>query len=396
MKVKKIYEKKMRICLMSILPAVMAVSCSTEERAQDALPGQECKAVVVTLHVGVCEMTGNTSTRATEQMSPEMENTIKSLAVMEFDNEGLHEKGESTYHFIDFIKGTVDGVETLPATTDGMLNTSLDGLSLMSYSDATLCLVANVTEEQVDDFYDRYREPGQTPGNIRLEQFKKWSLPFEYEDNMELDPDESVSGHIRQMYMFGYYRGAVDPAAAGSIRVELGRLASRVAITIRNDTGEDIDRLLWYHFDNVSHEAYVFPGHASIPSDEVRHTITYICSGTEEGIANVPETFAKGSEHTRYFYIAGHAASNEDEATKLHLFYGAYMLDGDIPADGGADFHIALGNLPPEEAGGNAGGYYLNRNTFYHFTILLKKSGSAMSRSASSDESTDKMTLILP
>jgi len=56
-----------------------------------------------------------------------------------------------------------------------------------------------------------------------------------------------------------------------------------------------------------------------------------ICSGADDLVKGdinnvVPETFPIDGTHTRYFYVAAHSAKNEDEATKLHLFYNAVSL----------------------------------------------------------------------
>jgi len=381
--------------VVSLIPA-----CSAEY--DEPVSEDEGRVVSPVLHLSVSDMTMKAVSRASEPMSPDIEKYVKTIAIFEFDNEGIHINGPHTYHFIDFIEGTVDGesgVGVVEKTEYGIVETELRGLQFEGYTDGKVCLVANVTEAQVGEFYDEYREPGQSYGRMTFDKFKEWSLPFEYKKAPEgVVYDETVSGHLETMYMFGYYQGPVDASNPEGISVDLGRLASRIDITIINDTGSDIIKRFGYHFDNVCHSAYFFPIKMSRPPTlGPGLSRTVICSGSEELIDGVPLTFPAGGEHTRYFYVAAHSAAGPDEATKLHLFHGAPILDGDKPGVGGTDIQISLGNLPPSEAAGVINGYSLSRNTRYHFTVRLKKKGSqAHSRSGAFCEDNGEIIVYLP
>jgi len=360
------------------------------------------------IHLGVSEMTMTAVSRAAEPMSPDVEKYVRTIAVFEFDNEGIHDKSPQTYHFIDFVAGTVDGstgVGDVVPTEYGIVETTLSELAFEPYTDGTICLVANVTEDQVDEFYDKKREPGQSYGRMTLDRFKTWALPFEYEQVKEDTYDETTAGHIKVMYMFGYYQGKIDPATSGEIRVDLGRLASRLDITVVNDTGAELTKRLGYHFDNVCSSAYFFPIKMGMPPTiGAGLTRTVICSGVDNPVENaktfVPEKFKTGESHTRYFYVAAHSAAGYDDATKLHLFYDRRIVNDD-ETDNSGSVWIPLCNVHPSEAGNVPNGYSLSRNTRYHFTIRLKKTttsraNAVASRSVEYGEHPGEIIVYLP
>jgi len=362
----------------------MLHSCTADDEMMD---GQEEGTVVYPkLKIGVSAMDMVAVSRAASPMSPDLEKYVRTIAVFEFDNEGLHEKGDDTYHFIDFIKGTVDGVEgvgSVHKTEYGIVETTLDGLALKDYSSGTLCLVANVTEEEVDEFYDGYRESGQSYGSMTLARFKTWALPFTYVQSESGEYDESTTGYVSTMYMFGYYGGAIDPSKVGEIRLNLGRLASRIDITIVNDTGGDIKKRLAYHFDKVCQSAYFFPILSGMPPTiDTDFARTVICAGENDPVEGdpdfkiVPEIFPADGVHTRYYYVAAHSAEGYDDATKLHMFYDRHTVDDDTGDTAGSAW-VPLCNVHPLHAAGVTNGYSLSRNTRYHFTIRLKSKAVA-------------------
>lgn len=366
--------------------ALLLTACTSSEEPASV---SEVTTACVQLRLGVTEMTMTPATRALSPMDPDIEKYVKQAAIFEFDNEGLHEKGESTYHFVDFVEGKVDGkvVEGIDHSDFGIVETTLKELKFIDYDNGTICVVGNITEDQVEDLYQNYREPGQSYGRLTLDKFKTWSLEFDYEKTQEGVYDETKSGHLKEMYMFGYYQGAIDPANTETIAVDLGRLASRLDITIINETDQDIEKRFGYHFDNACHSAYFFPIKMGMPATiGVGLSRTIICSGIDDPVEgakhSVPETFTSESPnntHTRYFYVAAHSAKNESEATKLHLFYNGRIVDDDKIADPTQtkDIQIPLCNVHPDLAGSVKNGYSLSRNTRYHFTIRLKKKGDA-------------------
>jgi len=387
--------KNMRYIVESACTAALLfAACTVDEQLPKPAEGAVVRPV---LHIGVSEMTmmaepsvmGSESpdakTRAKAPMSPDVEKYVKTIAAFEFDHEGLHTKSGKTYHFIDFVNGTLDGNKIWKPLEHGIVETTLDGLDFEARDSGTLCLVANIDNTMVDDFYAKiHQETGQSSGRLTLDQFKSWALPFNYEQEDSGEYDETVSGHVKEMYMFGYYEGPIDPATSGSIAIDLGRLASRLDITIVNETGADIDKRLGYHFDNVCKQAYFFPIKMSMPPAATGLTRTIICKGKTppkggEGdavaLSDAPETFDAGASVTRYFYVAAHSAKDEDQATKLHLYYDRLILN-DNDADLTRSVKIPLCNVHPSEAPNVPNGYSLSRNTRYHFTIRLKASGT--------------------
>lgn len=366
-----------------MMAALLFAACTADEQMPE--PKNEGQVIHPRLEFKVSDMTLNESSRASAPMSPDVEKYVKTLAIFEFDNEGVHDKGNKTYHFIDFVAGTVDGKKNTAPAKDpaefGVVESTLEGLEFEYRSNGTLCLVANVSEELVQEFYDSPRDPGQSSNRVRLDQFKKWALPFMYEPRWTDAYDDSKIGHIFDMYMFGYYEGEIVPADLGTIRVDLGRLASRLDITIVNDTGSDIDKLLGYHLDNVCIEAVFFPmkvGRQPINDRSIARTI--ICSGPNtipvvEGREPLPTTFPAGDVHTHYFYVAAHSAEGYADATILHIFYDRNeipvkdIVDGKEPRS----VEVPLCNVHPYQAGEVLNGYSLSRNTRYHFTIRLKQ-----------------------
>lgn len=386
--------KKMRyIVELACAAALLFAACTTDEEQPTPAEGAVVRPV---LHIGVSEMTmhmepsalgaGSAAhTRAIRPMSPDLEKYVKTLALFEFDREGLHDKGDKTFHFVDFTAGTVDGNKTFEPIEHGIVETTLDGLDFTAHDTATLCLVANVADTAVDNFYTRiHEETKQSPGRLYIEQFKGWSQRFDYEQEDSGKYDETIAGHVKTMFMFGYYEGPIDPATSGSIYVDLGRLASRLDITIVNETGKDVTKRLGYHFDNVCNSAYFFPIKMGMPATTTGMTRTVICKGQtppeggaddEVAKSDVPETFANQASHTRYFYVAAHSAKDESQATKLHMYFDRRILN-DNEDDLTSSVRIPLCNVHPSMAASVANGYSLSRNTRYHFTIRLKPSSA--------------------
>lgn len=389
-----------------MLVTLLLMSCSKEE---DIMKVEEGSIIYPSLSIGVSEMNMTADTRATSPMNPDHEKYVRSLAIFEFDNEDFHMRRGTTYHFIDFVKGTIDNKQKMDTTEYGIVETTLDGLAFEAYSDGTLCFVANVTQAEVDKFYEEYREEGQTNGRTTLDKFKTWALPFDYVTQTSEGYNESTTGYIRSMYMFGYFKGKIVPAEIGSMRVDLGRLASRLDITIVNETGSDITKRLGYHIDNMCVSAIFFPMLSGMQPIDYRGLATTVICTPEEGdpaFNIVPKAFLNTQSHTRYFYVAAHSATGYNQATKLHLFYDRTIPDTDNKDENDIvnepnSYFVPLCNVEPWQADNVKNGYSLSRNTRYHFTIRLKSSASAQSekRTRSAVEYGDKpgeITVYLP
>ncbi len=407
---KKIYASIALIICMSLA----AVSCAEKEEMPAAI--EEGAVVYPTLNIGVSEMSLSASSRALAPMSPDLEKYVRTIAIFEFDKEGVHQKKKGlTYHFIDFKNGTVNGetgVGDVEETEFGIVETTLRGLAFESHLSGTLCLVANIKEDLVDAFYNAEYAAEQSYGRVMYDKFKQWAIPFVYLTTTATRYDESVMGHLESMFMFGYYQGPINSDIAGTLRIDLGRMASRIDITVVNETGQDITKRLSYHFDNVCHSAYFFPILSSMPATAgTGLSRTVICQGNKnlgdrDELIDVPWHFAANSSHTRYFYVAAHSAADINDATFIHLFYNQPV--GDCKGNGhyvttGSNVMIPLCNVHPSEAATVKNGYSLSRNTRYHFTIRLKKktdlqsnSSEAPSRSVDYGPTPGDITVYLP
>lgn len=383
---------KKTIYLLAAAAGMTLAACSADEPA--APSDKQPEIVTPRLQFGVLDLKEADGSRAATPMDEHEERYVRTLALFEFDNEGMHISGPDTYHFIDFIKGTIDGVAgttgdiTDGASQDGVIDALITGLTFESHTNGMICAVANVTEDEVDDMYMKLREPGQTKGRLLITNFKKWTLPFEYKGgNPDYDYEEAVSGHLKNMYMFGYWEGNIAKDDE-TLHIDLGRLASRLDITIINQTGMDITRRFGYHFDNVCKSAYVFPTKESVPPQEgAGNTRTIICSGykddnpTEIDIVegadpalDIPVTFPNGASHTRYFYTAAHSADSLSHATKLHLFWNARIVDEIMSTNpNGRHTYVPICNLQPGVADDVKNGYTLSRNTRYHITLRMRR-----------------------
>lgn len=385
----KLKSNEYMTAALGLMLTLMAAACSGDTDAP-AVPGSDTPAVVYpVVSIGVTDMECEGVSRAIEPMSPDVEKYVKTLAVFEFDNEGIHGRGDNTFHFIDFQKGTVDDEEgVLPETTDGVVESALDFLPFNEYTDGTICLVANVTMVDVENLYgsDEYHEPGQSKDRLTFNKFCTWNLKIGY---LLPDPDvydETYTGHVDPMYMFGFYKGPIT--SRSTVTCNLGRLVSRIDLTVVNETGEDITKRLGYHFDNVVNYSYFFPMRSEMPqSDGAGKARIVICSGLlDDGsvdevlnaVTRPDSVFSAGSSHTRYFYLGAHSASSFEHATKVHLFYDRRIVVGaDDPADMTSSTLVPLCNIQPDQASGVANGYSLSRNTRYNFVIRLRKRTAA-------------------
>lgn len=371
----------MRYALRCVGAAVALLLAACSADGEPAAVPAEGEVFCADLRLAVSEMTMDADTRAIAPISPDDEKYVRTVAIFEFDNEGLHEKRSTSYHFIDFVTGYVDGVKTLDKTDFGVVESTLAGLAFEARSNGMICLVANVTETQVNDFYEEYRDEGESYGRMTFDRFRTWALPFVYKSSPSGSPyDESVSGHVEVMYMFGYYEGVINPAQAGAIAIDLGRLASRLDITIINDTGAPIEQSLGYHFDNVCTSAFFFPIQVSRPPVVDRSLAsTIICTGagnTIVGGEHLPQTFPVDGVHTRYFYVAAHSAAGRYDATQLHIFFGRPVIDDKEMINEDNTVIIPLSNVHGAEADEVPNGYSLSRNTCYRFVIHLKRSAA--------------------
>ncbi len=337
----------------SIITLVLLTACSKdpERKLRVYTP------VSVNIDMGVTPMENNLiQSRAEEIMEPSLENPIRSLAIFQFDEEGQHDRNLH-YHYLNFVDDD---------TPTGVLTTTLKDLTFdyLNGTTTTICVVANVSPEEVSEFYEDCRIESGELGRIELFQLKEWQLTFDYVEQEEGGKD--TQGHIKEMYMFGYYEGKLKEGS-NDLKIILGRLVARLDITLET-VDESIQEKVAYHLDNIVTKAYVFPGDkGGEVDDESQRFTTVFEAGT---------LASAGTKVTRYFYVAGHSADKAEEATTLHLYYGNNVSSSDLT--GG--IKIPLCNTPPSETANP--NYWLNRNSIYSFVIRIKNSKvSGISRS---------------
>lgn len=271
------------------------------------------------------------TTRSAYTMWPEEENCIKTLAFFQFDPEGMHTRDE-LYNFRNF------------ATDDspyGVLQASISDVSFKSYkaNNTTICVVANVTEQDVNEFYNQYTTSTST--QVRLDEFKEWTHKFQYKEHAD------SLGHLKQVCMFGYYEGALDEEEPFQ-RLILGRLCSRIEITLQAENDKDFSSGVTFSFYNVPTEAYYFSTGVGVTDTQK----------DEQFITNVSSVTT--SRQMFYFYMPGNSAQTEEAAFKLNINFKDQVKT------------VTLCTFPPEQSGEYVD-FAINRNSIYRFNLTLKK-----------------------
>lgn len=307
----------------------------------------QMRSVVLNISASPMNDYGGT-TRSEYTMWPEEENCIKTLAFFQFDPEGMHTRNE-LYNFRNF---------TTEDNPNGVLQANIEDISFKSYNknNTTICVVANVTEQDVNEFYNQYTTSTST--QVRLDEFKEWTHEFHY----KTDPD-SV-GHLRQVCMFGYYEGALTGTELQ--RLILGRLCSRIEITLKAENNYDFFEGVSFSFDNVPTEAYYFSTGVGITDTE------------KNGLFETTVSPVTTEKEMFYFYMPGNSAKMESDALKLKITFGNQTKQ------------VTLCTLPP---GLNEGyvDYAINRNSIYRFNLTLKK---AVTRTGKVEDEMSEDTMI--
>lgn len=281
------------------------------------------------------------TTRSAYTMWPEEENCIKTLAFFQFDPEGMHTRDE-LYNFRSFV--TDD-------SPYGVLQASISDVSFKSYkaNNTTICVVANVTEQDVNEFYNQYTTSTST--QVRLDEFKEWTHKFQYKEHAD------SLGHLKQVCMFGYYEGTLSGTKLQ--RLILGRLCSRIEITLKAENNYDFFEGVSFSFDNVPTEAYYFSTGVGITDTE------------KNGLFETTVSPVTTEKEMFYFYMPGNSAKMESDALKLKITFGNQTKT------------VTLCTLPPGQNEGYVD-YTINRNSIYRFNLTLKKK-NASTRSGESE-----------
>lgn len=285
-------------------------------------------------------------TRSDYTMWPEEENCIRTLAFFQFDPEGLHNR-EELFHFRNFVN---------EGTPYGVLKAEIEDVSFKSYNGkhTTVCVVGNITEDEVNEFYSEYTS--STSSQILLSDFKKWKATFKYKE------DADSLGHLEQVYTFSYYQGVINDDNRIA-RLIMGRLCSRIEISLTADNDVDFAQGVGFSFDNVPTQAFYFPG-----DDAVMDTLG-------DGLFETDNLSVTTTERLFYFYMPGNSAKSADEALTLKIAYNNQVKE------------VTLCTLLPN-SDWNYWDYGINRNSIYRFRInLRKKTALPANRAMTLDES---------
>lgn len=320
--------------------------------------------IYATYRIGVriLPMAGETDTsgtRALQPMTPEQENMIRTIAVLQFDSEDnlvlvadAERPGSESYYYFRDLTEDED-------TPNGTPSPELDNVRLqIDKQRTTICLIANMTEEQIAGLI--LKDDGRT--RIQLSDFRRKTVDIGNiltEEDGAGDRNENI-GHVKQIYMFGYYEGVLPDAESG-LSVYLGRIIARIEVNFTLDDPGDLKKKFYIGLANMETKAYVFPGTQS-PNAEDAWLDMMPTERSEE---------IKTGAYQFYFYAAPHSTDVANKATQLQIWY---VDEGTVPSDENVSATVLLCNNPdtePEDA--MEGDYYLNRNSIYHVNIHLSK-----------------------
>lgn len=334
------------------MPVVMLLWAACGE--QDFLPEREDNSAVI--HVSAAPMTivgeqvPYCGTRAFQPLRPEYENSIYSLTVLIFDvAEGVlrhfpAEDGQRKLYKYMNLKNEHG---------DGLLNTTLptEDFPVVAGTEYMVCLIANFSEEQVGEMISSMMDDG----TVFFDEFKNYKVEMPYVLTPGEGEDEGLdAGHVRYIYMFGYYRGEVS--SHDDITISLGRIISRLEIVFTFDESNlEKDKSLYVQLENLEQYAHLFPFGKS-PG-------VYL----EQGIYKVP-TLDELKNSTIYLYAAPNSASEENDALCLNMWY----VSGNLSlAEVGALEPNAVIHLCNDQPGVEDRNFQLNRNSVYRFNLNL-------------------------
>lgn len=337
------YNIFLQVALSTLL---LLVSCESAETAVDT----EARPTTLRITTAPMAIIGEQvpyNTRAGQPLNPESENVIYSLAVLVFDeSEGVLHKFDKSNKYYKYI-------DLRDENGNGLLSTELpiDGLPVQPDEKYTICLIANLSEEQVMKIINDMMEDG----TAFIHEFKEATVAIPY-----VAPDKAdgqlETGHVRDVYMFGYYQGEVFTHQ--EISITLGRIISRLEIAFTVDQEIEQGMTFYMRMNNLESYAYLFP----IGKSPEEYAPT--------GISRVSSL--ENKQYTLYFYSAPNGASTERNALSLEVWYGPKDLTNieDITNEtvhaGYAKIYLC--NDQPEVANRN---YQLNRNSVYRFNIKL-------------------------
>ena len=273
--------------------------------SQDEVPSAEAKLVKVSLNLEAQPMetmAENTYSRSTVPMAPELENPMRSLAVIQFDSEGnmMQVNGNSYFHYIDLTAG---------GSSVGQTTTQLD-VDLFALNDTRVCVIANVDEQRVQELLRHDTENR----NKLWSEFRLSTIEIPYILTDETG-DKTRVGHVEEIFMYGQYEGdineqgmAVSGIHSKQLSIVMARIISRMEMYIRLGEGVTVPDgyKIYLGFTGIEKSAYLVPGVANYLAEYVHNHVVLPPSERTDLIKGNGTTGT-----TFYFYLAPHLVLQE-------------------------------------------------------------------------------------
>ena len=303
-------KKKLHIIVWA-LGCLMGLSGLAGCQQDDLSPlAEEGKKVNVSLSLGTLSFEG-TDTRAMAPHTPEVENLINDIWVLQFNERGILLDTKTKYFLREGEAGMyVEDFE----------------VELITASNSTVCIVANTNNPNLS-----------WPNN--LPQFQQ--LLIDIQASNDLSKRDRIP-------MCGYWMG--DVSEGTKLSALLSRMITRINLVINNETDAELSDLT-VSLENVPTKAYVYPrtNQGALPDDAYTTTETF----SDTFFEGIPA----GESQQFYYYIAPNICTDSEKATK------ATITSGD------KTWSVTLGNDSPETSNRN---YSLYANNYYTFTLNLK------------------------
>lgn len=374
----KIYSK-LKYCL-ALLAVMASAACNDDIVTHEG--GIDREAAEVRLSVGIQKMTPEyaRNSRSAYPMSPEQENPMKSLAVIQFDSEGnmlrINKENQSHqhFHYIDLTS------ENNPA---GQITANID-VKLIAARNTRVCLVANMTEDAIMKLTWNAE---QNRTNLWTEfRLKTVDIPY-------ILNGEKV-GHVEQVYMYGAFEGDLNTNTEGkpvNLSISMARLISRLEMNIKKEKGMVIPSQYRFFlgFTCVEDEAYLVPGAAKYIETLVHDHVAIMPNERTDII----QSLGDGEAAVFYFYMAPHIVKDIKNITKFVIWcvdatdddLARQPLLVDLHNNGHMEINqhydgkyasINMCNDPLLENPNVNGAMWLNRNSLYHVNITLQNKGT--------------------
>lgn len=357
---------------------VNLTSCNNTEPV-DILNGNVCP-VPVKIEFDVASMQNKgdfNNSRAILPMTPEEENPMRSVAIVQFDSEGVMQRinsNDANHPYFHYFNLTSD--ENPIGQTNFELN-----VELLPLKNTRICVIANLSVERIRSL--TYSESNNR--QFIWNEFRENTVDIPYILE-EINEGKSV-GHVEEIYMYGQFEGEINSngmAVSNSVEKQLSilmaRLISRLEMNIICDDGVTIPYgyKIYLGFTGIEKSAYLVPGAANFISELVHnHVMLTPVDRTDiikENQANNISPF--------YFYIAPHIVlSDINRVTKFIIWCvpetvskDNLIINKDTDPTPNPEYNyypIPMCNDPLQNTPGVEGALWLNRNSLYHVNITL-------------------------